>query len=564
MKLSLILEAIDRASRPLDRVGDAAGGLGRSARGAARDVGALDRQSGEATRSTARLGREAEDTADEVRDLGREADRATDDVRDLDRSLDRAARSSARMERAARGIGAGLAAASRRGIGALGAIDRRLTISQGRMEKMAFAAGSLIGTTIRGGVMAGGAIAGAGLSAALYKVVTAGISNEKFRTQLNGLEGSAEAGKRAFDWVGDFAKKTPYEMTDVMEAFIALKAYGIDPTNGTLKSLGDTAAGMGKDLMQAVEMLADAQTGEFERIKEFGVKASVAGDKVTFRWQQNGREMSKTVRQTATDIRQALLGIMDSRFANGMDRLSQTTAGKWSNLMDSMTQTAARVWETSFGPAINKQLDRLLGNIDRMEKDGSLKKWADETSEGLGDLVEAIGDTDWRGIGGGIRDVGSALMQLAAALRELDRWRNAVGDFQRGAERWTGGGLLGSFETGQYAAPRWLRDAPKPAATLPKRIPLAPLKPTTAPRAPIARPNRVSPLLPGQASFKWPASARPLPTQKATPAKAAPAPKGKLEISVKTTPGASAKVTKVAATGMDVQVNTGRAMGAFA
>ncbi|MDK4675262.1 hypothetical protein QG061_10000, partial [Kingella kingae] len=38
-------------------------------------------------------------------------------------------------------------------------------------------------------------------------------------------------------------------------------------------TLGDTAAGMGKPLMQTVEAIADAMTGQNERLKEFGIKA---------------------------------------------------------------------------------------------------------------------------------------------------------------------------------------------------------------------------------------------------------------------------------------------------
>jgi hypothetical protein len=37
---------------------------------------------------------------------------------------------------------------------------------------------------------------------------------------------------------------------------------------------------MGKDMMQMIEAVADASTGEFERLKEFGIKASKQGDQV--------------------------------------------------------------------------------------------------------------------------------------------------------------------------------------------------------------------------------------------------------------------------------------------
>ncbi|MEC7933188.1 MAG: hypothetical protein VX218_12965, partial [Pseudomonadota bacterium] len=309
-------------------------------------------------------------------------------------------------------------------------------------------------------------------------------------------------------------------------------------------------------------MIADAQTGEFERIKEFGIKASVAGDQVTFRWQRNGKEMTKTVRQSATEIRNALLAIMDQRFAGGMDRLARTTAGKWSNLMDSLTKSANRVWEGGFGSAVNKQLDRLSGWISRMEQDGSLKKWADETGEGIGDLVETLGDADWSGIAGGIRSVGGAFSDLAGFLRDVDYYGGKVRGFLADAENlWGYRDALGSVSADprgglHYNAPGWLKAKPAPRKSAPSGVPfIGAAEPQTRP----------SPRAVSDAQWRRALGApRTQPTQKAIPAKPQAAPKGKLEISIKTPVGTTARPTKVAATGMDLEVNTGRAMGAIA
>lgn len=528
-------------------------------------------------------------------------------MRGLDRAMERSTRSAGRLERAAGRVGTGVVQMSRRSIGALANLDRRIQFSQAQMEKMAYRTGTLIGGTLRSGLMAGTALGGAGLAAAMYKVVTAGLTFEKFRTQLEGLEGSAEAGERALSWVTDFAAKTPYELTEVMEAFIALRAYGIDPTNGTLRSLGDTAAGMGKPLMQAVEMIADAQTGEFERIKEFGIKASVEGDKVTFRWQRNGKEMSKTVKQTSTDIQNALLGIMDQRFAGGMQRLALTTSGKWSNLMDGMTRAANRVWEGGFGDSVNRQITRINSALEKMEKDGSLKKWADETGEGIGNFIDAVGNFDWVGLGGDLQTTGQALSTVADGINEVGNAARAVRGFIGDVERLARvGGSVSLDPRGglRYNAPDWMRPQAAPKKPAPKgngvpfidarapqtpasrlaRTPVpfqdarprattprpAPSTPARAPQSRTATPARATqprPASPPRAAPSRTAAARSAPPR-AMPvqaaAKAQPVQKNKLEIALKTQPGTTARVTKVTAPGLDIETNTGRAMGAFA
>src|SRR5690606_14799481 len=125
----------------------------------------------------------------------------------------------------------------------------------------------------------------------------------------------------------------PYDLNQVSEAFVRMRAYGLDPMSGQLRSIGDAAAGMGKSLMQGVEAIADAVTGENERLKEFGIKTKVQGDQITYNWNENGKEMSKTVRKSGPEIIAALTDIF-GRFDGAMDKLSKTQAGILSNLGD--------------------------------------------------------------------------------------------------------------------------------------------------------------------------------------------------------------------------------------
>ncbi|EQB31969.1 tape measure protein [Sphingobium ummariense] len=540
MKLSMIIEAQDRASRPVERVEDAVGGLGRTIRGTGSEVGRLDRRMGAMTY-------QAHGASAELRRLNQIGVAVARSTGRMNQGMVRTTRSAGRLERGARRVGAGLAGMSRRGIRALDGLVRRFDITNERMEKLAFSTGTLIGTTIRGAVVGGGALAGTGAIAALYKVATAGMEMEGFRTQLEGLEGSSAAADRALQWVAKFAARTPYEMNEVMEAFIALKAYGIDPTSGSLRTLGDAAAGMNRPIMDAVEMMADAVTGEYERLKSFGIRASVAGDKVTLRWTRNSKELSKTVKASSTEIQRALSQILDERFAGGMDRRAKITAGKISNIWDFVNRQAARVWEGGLGKEVNRQFDRLLGTIDRMEKDGSLQAWADKTGAGLGDLVATIGSADWPQIGrdfvtvaGGVRDLANAIIYLSRKAREAGRIDMTpllplpLQMTRRALDGWQ------AYQHARNAPPR--ASAAMPA----NRQPLAPLRRDRLLPQP-ARPTRQSPLLPGQAPVKWPSP-----------------PTGKMEISVKTDAGTTARVTKVASTNLDLDVNTGRAMGAFA
>ena len=234
--------------------------------------------------------------------------------------------------------------------------------------------------------------AAAGFAALGKSAISTNAQFEGYLTSMETIEGSAEKARASMDWIKEFAKKTPYELEGVTEAFIALKGYGIDPiANDALRRLGDMASAMNKPLSQAVEAFADASTFEFERLKEFGIRAKQEGDKVTFSWTENGKELSKSVKKTATDVRAFLLDVAGKRFGGAMDRQSKTFNGMMSNLKDSWTDFQRRIGEKGFFESIKSKLSDTLDQIGRLDREGKLDRWA----QGLSDALTKVSNVFW-------------------------------------------------------------------------------------------------------------------------------------------------------------------------
>ena len=199
---------------------------------------------------------------------------------------------------------------------------------------------------------------------------------ERFGSILETIEGSAKKAKESLKWVNDFAKTTPYELKEVTEAFVQMKSYGLKPLGDGLKTLGDTAAAMGKPLMQAVEALADAVTGENERLKEFGIRASKVGEKIKYTWTSaSGKTKEIVIKNNRKIIESTLKAIFNSKYAGAMDRLSKTWIGLTSNLSDSWTNFKQELAIKSgiFDSAkraitsLNSYFSKLLNNKDKMK-----------------------------------------------------------------------------------------------------------------------------------------------------------------------------------------------------
>jgi len=112
------------------------------------------------------------------------------------------------------------------------------------------------------------AIIGAGAAIGMQKasnwLIGGNAQMEQYAQTLNIVMKSQEKATETMEWATKFAAKTPFEIPGIIEATVRLQAYGLEAKK-YLGDLGDMAAAMGKPLMQAVEAVADAQTGELER-----------------------------------------------------------------------------------------------------------------------------------------------------------------------------------------------------------------------------------------------------------------------------------------------------------
>lgn len=221
--------------------------------------------------------------------------------------------------------------------------------------------GGLLGAGIAGGI-AGGVVtaATAALSGLGTKFIDTASQFEKFEAILTNSLG-AVAAKGKLEELTQAAATLPVELTEVIDAFIKLKNTGFEPTNAEIENLTDVASASGKSLGQLVEGLVDAQTFEFERLKEFGILAQQEGDKVTFTF----REQKTVVDKNAESIRNYILGLGDLQGISGASAaIVQTLSGRISNLKDSFDRLLASISEGGTGAALGTIIDGLRVAID--------------------------------------------------------------------------------------------------------------------------------------------------------------------------------------------------------
>lgn len=235
---------------------------------------------------------------------------------------------------------------------------------------------------------------------------------ERFTAILETVEGSSELARKSMSWVSDFAAKTPFELKEVTDAYVKLRAYGLDPTNGLLKTLGDTAAAMGKPLLMGVEAMADAVTGENERLKEFGIKARTLGKSVVYEYTANGKTMRRAAQVgNREQIQQTLQAIWNEKYAGAMDKQSKTWIGMMSNISDQVTRFKVMVMGNGAFDFLKDKLGGILGVLDEMAANGQLQEFA-KTFSGMLVVGLKMAELAMRGLWMALKIVGMELKGL--------------------------------------------------------------------------------------------------------------------------------------------------------
>lgn len=187
-----------------------------------------------------------------------------------------------------------------------------------------------------------------GLKNTFSSIFNANTTFERLSASLKTVTGSTKAAEQAFTLIEKFAINTPYQLNEIVEAFIRLKALGLDPSEEALTSYGNTASAFSKNMIDFVEAVADATVGEFERLKSFGIKANTLTDEVKFTF----AGVTTTVKKNAADIEKYLRSLGDVNFAGAMDEQMKTMNGVLSNIEDSFEKIYRQIGQSGLNEAL--------------------------------------------------------------------------------------------------------------------------------------------------------------------------------------------------------------------
>nr|DAO53389.1 MAG TPA: tail tape measure [Caudoviricetes sp.] len=227
-------------------------------------------------------------------------------------------------------------------------------------------------------------------------------SMEQFRNTLETVLKDPDKARKKLAWANRFANKTPFESQEVVEGMTKLQSYGIEgdrilkTTNRTyLEMIGDMASGMGKSFDQAIEAVADARTGELERLKEFGITKNMIDD--------FGKSQGIEIFNNKGQIKdmelfnKTLFEMMNSRFGGAMEKQAKTFKGGLSTISGAFKSGLATLAGVNeFGDIVENSPFQILKDkviipfselLVKLQEDGTFTKWAENLASIFQELI---------------------------------------------------------------------------------------------------------------------------------------------------------------------------------
>ena len=214
-------------------------------------------------------------------------------------------------------------------------------------------------------------------------IAETGMQFENLKTTLSNALGGAAEGAAAMQIIRETANEVKLSIDEVGNGFNKLINRGLKPTKEEFIQLTDVAKSQGKEVDQYVEAVLDAMTGENERLKEFGVKAKDAGDKVIFTF----KGVSTEVKKNEQDIYNYLVALGKVPGVAGMSaKAADTFSGKLANIQSKIDGIKIAIFER-IGEALKPILDVVANVLE------GFQKWAEKNPElasGLTLIIMAI------------------------------------------------------------------------------------------------------------------------------------------------------------------------------
>lgn len=205
-------------------------------------------------------------------------------------------------------------------------------------------------------------------------------------------------GEETFRKLNAWAMKMPVNTQKATQAYIQMRAMGLDPTIAQMTTLVDTmgALGGGPDMLDTfantlgkIKAMGKVSADEINRLAERGVPAlEILQQKFNLTAKQMGDLGNAGL--DADEAIQALLEGMADRFAGQSDKIQRSMAGMWETIKSEYTDYQRVVMESGVTAYIEAGLQAVIDKINELKASGDFGPMVRETADTIMTAISVI------------------------------------------------------------------------------------------------------------------------------------------------------------------------------
>ena len=233
---------------------------------------------------------------------------------------------------------------------------------------------------------------------------------ESYTTNFETMLGSAAKAEAKVESLKQMAASTPFEMTDLADATQQLLAMGVasEDTNKYLQQLGDISLGNTEKFNSLIGAFGKMNSSGKVTLEYINIMAEQGFNPLNLIAEKTGETMAEVYARvsdgavTFDEVKNAMAAATSAggQFYQGMEKASQTTAGRIATLKDNATALVGEVFEPISEGLSNELLPAAISAVDELST--AFKE------NGVNGMVAAAGDI-----------VGETIASFALSLPEF-------------------------------------------------------------------------------------------------------------------------------------------------
>ncbi len=223
-------------------------------------------------------------------------------------------------------------------------------------------------------------------------------ANERYKTTLQTLLGSQAAANQKFAELNEFARKTPFQIDGLMQSFIMMKSYGLEPTIDTMRVLGGSTAALGggaakmEGIARALGQIATKGKLSAQEMMQLAEQGVPAYDILKQKLGITAKELENLGASgiSANQAIQAILEGLNERFGGQMQKMQSTWQGVTEEIKSLWRDFVSMISEAGIFDKLKTHVMDIRDWLQKAFETGEVERWAASISSAIGTVIDAI------------------------------------------------------------------------------------------------------------------------------------------------------------------------------